>query len=112
MTTRDRTVEEAEIRRPVDACIGAIRAKDVDGLPGPLRDGRPVVRPGAPPLESRGTDVYWRSLEEWFAFRGPIGYEIRDPMVTVADDVAFCHSLNRIKGRGRTERTPMSGCGR
>jgi uncharacterized protein (TIGR02246 family) len=98
MTTRDRAVEEAEIRRLVEACVGAIRAKDADGF---LVHYATDIRSFdlAPPLESRGTDVYRRSLGEWFAsFRGPIGYEIRDLSVTAADDVAFCHSLNRIKG--------------
>jgi uncharacterized protein (TIGR02246 family) len=98
MTTRSGAVEEAEIRQLVEACVAAIRAKDADGL---LVHYATDVRSFdlAPPLESRGTDVYRRSLEEWFAsFRGPIGYEVRDLGVTAADDVAFCHSLNRIKG--------------
>jgi ketosteroid isomerase-like protein len=33
---------------------------------------------------------------------GPIGYEIRDPDITVGDDVAFGHSLNRISGTMNT----------
>jgi uncharacterized protein (TIGR02246 family) len=98
MTPRDRAVAEAEIRRLVEACAGALRAKDVDGL---MSHYAPDVRSFdlAPPLQYRGADVYRKSLEEWFAtFRGPIGYEIRDLSVTAAEDVAFCHSLNRISG--------------
>jgi uncharacterized protein (TIGR02246 family) len=98
MTPRDRAVAEAEVRRLVEACAGALRAKDVDGL---MSHYAPDVRSFdlAPPLQYRGADVYRKSLEEWFAtFRGPIGYEIRDLSVTAAEDVAFCHSLNRISG--------------
>jgi ketosteroid isomerase-like protein len=46
-----------------------------------------------------------KSLEEWFlTFRGPVGYEIRDLSITAADEVAFCHGLNRISG-ARTDGT-------
>ena len=51
-----------------------------------------------PPLLQTG-DAVRRGWEEWFpTFRGPIGYEIRDLSITVGDDVAFSHSLNRISG--------------
>jgi uncharacterized protein (TIGR02246 family) len=98
MTTRSRAVEETEIRQLVEACVEAIRAKDVDEL---LSHYASDVRSFdlAPPLETRGTEVYRKSLAEWFAsFRGPIGYEVRDLTVSAAEDVAFCHSLNRITG--------------
>jgi PhnB protein len=43
--------------------------------------------------------LYRNALEDWFAsFRGPVGYEIRDLCITTGDEVAFCHSLNRISG--------------
>jgi ketosteroid isomerase-like protein len=32
------------------------------------------------------------------SFQGPIGYEIHDLDITTGDDVAFCHSLNRLSG--------------
>ena len=36
-------------------------------------------------------------MRAWFAgFDGPIEYEIRDVSVTAGEDVAFCHSLNRL----------------
>jgi len=35
----------------------------------------------------------------WFqTFQGSIGCEIHDLSITASDDVAFCHSLNRISG--------------
>jgi uncharacterized protein (TIGR02246 family) len=98
MTTPSRTVEETEIRRLVEACSAAIRARDVDGF---VSHYAPDVRlfDLAPPLEYRGAEVLRKSVTEWFAsFRGPIGYEVRDLSITAADDVAFCHSLNRITG--------------
>ena len=40
-----------------------------------------------------------RRAEEWLSsFRGPIGLEIRGLSVTVGDDVAFAHGLNRVSG--------------
>jgi ketosteroid isomerase-like protein len=52
------------------------------------------------PLQYKGADAYRKNQEEWFAtWQGPIGYEIRDSTITVGDDVAFSHSLNRIYGK-------------
>ncbi|MHB8599424.1 MAG: YybH family protein [Ktedonobacteraceae bacterium] len=36
--------------------------------------------------------------EVFFVYQGPIDYEIHDLSITVGDDVAFTHSLNRISG--------------
>ena len=36
--------------------------------------------------------------EVFSSFQGPIGYEIHDLNITVGDDVAFAHSLNRLSG--------------
>jgi ketosteroid isomerase-like protein len=54
----------------------------------------------APPLKYEGDGVLGEQrLEEWFAtWRGPLGYEIRDLCITVGDDVAFSHSLDRMSG--------------
>jgi ketosteroid isomerase-like protein len=49
------------------------------------------------PLRRMGSDAARKRLAEWFAwFRGPIGYELRALSITAGDDVAFCHSLNRV----------------
>jgi ketosteroid isomerase-like protein len=41
-----------------------------------------------------------KNWKAWFpTFRGSIGYEIRDLRIAASDDVAFCHSFNRITGR-------------
>jgi ketosteroid isomerase-like protein len=53
----------------------------------------------APPLQyTRDNPFGKKALEQWFSsFQGPIGYEIRDLNITIGDDVAFCHSLNRMR---------------
>ncbi|HYT58414.1 MAG TPA: nuclear transport factor 2 family protein [Verrucomicrobiae bacterium] len=58
-------------------------------------------------MQYKGVDAYRKSWEEWLpTFRGPVGYEIRDLSITAGDDVAFCHSLNRISGtRANGEKT-------
>jgi hypothetical protein len=33
-------------------------------------------------------------------YERPLGYEIRDLTLTLGDDVAFGHSLNRVSGWG------------
>jgi ketosteroid isomerase-like protein len=90
--------DEAQIRERIDQWAKAIRAKNVDGL---MSHYAPdiLLFDLTPPLQYRGADVYRKSLEEWFStFQGPVGYEIRDLSIMAGDDVAFCHSLNRIGG--------------
>ena len=46
-----------------------------------------------------GLDACRKRAAEWFSsFDGPIGYEIRDLKVSAGEDLAFCHSLNRVSG--------------
>jgi ketosteroid isomerase-like protein len=55
--------------------------------------------PLQPPLRYLGADTLGKLWEEVFSsFQGPIGYELHDLTITVGDDVAFSHSLNRISG--------------
>ena len=52
-----------------------------------------------PPLRHIGADALRKLWEEVFSvYQGPIDYEIHDLTITVGDDVAFTHSLNRISG--------------
>ena len=91
-----RTSAEAEIRALVDDQAKAIRARDVDGS---LSSYAPDVLlfDVVDPLRSTGADAARKRLAEWFAsFQGPIGYELRDLSITAGNDVAFCHSLNRV----------------
>jgi ketosteroid isomerase-like protein len=52
----------------------------------------------APPLQyTRDNPFDKTGLEKWFSsFRGAIDYEKRDFHITAGDEVAFCHSLNRM----------------
>ena len=92
-----RAGNEAQIRERIEGWAKALRAKDVDAVMSYYT--RDVLSFDlAPPLLQKG-DAVRRGWEEWFpTFRGPIGYEIRDLSITVGDDVAFSHSLNRISG--------------
>jgi ketosteroid isomerase-like protein len=100
--------DEAEIRRLVDSWVQALRAKDVDGVMSHYASDI-VAFDLAPPLQYRGTDAYRKNWEAWFpTFRGPIGYEIRELSIAASDDIAFCHSFNRITGtRTDNEKTDV-----
>jgi ketosteroid isomerase-like protein len=52
-----------------------------------------------PPLQHGGGETFmkrWRELFE--AYQNQVDYEVRDLSITVGDDVAFSHSLNRVSG--------------
>lgn len=52
-----------------------------------------------PPLQHEGAQAKWKNWVDVFSvYQRPLGYEIRDLMLTVGDDVAFGHSLNRVSG--------------
>lgn len=94
----DQAIGETQIRQLIDKWTKALRAKDVDGL---MSLYAPDIRlfDLAPPLQYRGADAYRKNWEEWLSsFQGPVGYENRDLSITASDEVAFCHSLNRISG--------------
>ena len=88
--------DEAAIRSVIEGWAAALRAKDAAGV---VRHQGPgfVHFSLAPPLLTNEEDAPW--LDAWFAtWRGPIGYELHEPSVTVGGDVAFSHSLNRMRG--------------
>lgn len=99
MTARDdRAIQEAAVRELMDGWARAIRAKDVNEVMSHYAPDM-VSFDLAPPLQFRGAEVYRKSVAEWFlTFRGPVGYEICDLSIAAHDEVAFCHSLNRISG--------------
>jgi ketosteroid isomerase-like protein len=52
-----------------------------------------------PPLKHVGAEAKKQNWTRGFAaYRRPLGYEIRDLTITLRDEVAFAHSLNRING--------------
>lgn len=97
-TETAKATAKAEVRELVENWLKAVRAKDINGVMSHYAADI-LLFDLAPPLQYRGADAYRKNWEEWFStFRGPIGYEIRDLSITASDDVAFCHSLNRISG--------------
>jgi ketosteroid isomerase-like protein len=100
----DRSSDDAQIRQLIESRLKAVHAKDPSAAMAPCAPDF-LLFDLAPPLQHRGAEVNRKGLEEWFTtFRGPVGYEMRDLSITAGDDVAFCHSLNRITG-ARTDGT-------
>jgi PhnB protein len=97
-TVESRAREQAHIRRRIESWTAALRARDLDGV---LSHYAPDILAFdlAPPLRQR-RDALGKGLAEWFpTFEGPIGYEVCDLVVTVGDDVAFSHGVNRLTGK-------------
>lgn len=91
-------VDEAGIRQRIDTLVQAIRAMDLEGV-------KPIYAPDivsfdmVPPLQHVGAEAKWKNWVDVFTvYQHPLGYEIRDLTLTVGDDVAFGHSLNRVTG--------------
>ncbi|NIH80532.1 YybH family protein [Amycolatopsis viridis] len=89
--------EQDEIRAVIEEQAAAMRAGDADAVV--ARYAPDIVAfTLAPPL-AHGPDELRdpATLRGWFAgFTGPVGYEVRDPRITVRGDLAFCASLNRM----------------
>ena len=65
-----------------------------------------------PPLQHVGAAAKWKNWADVFtAYHRPLGYEIRGLTITVGDDVAFGHSLNRISGTLQNGTTAITGFG-
>ena len=91
------TAEEAAIRETIGNLARTLRIKDIDAL---MTHYAPdtIVFDLRPPLRVASADAYRRNFEAWFAsVDGPINYEIHELLVTVGDDVAFCHSLSHVR---------------
>jgi uncharacterized protein (TIGR02246 family) len=96
MAGDDKTNAEAEIRALFDHQARAISAKDVDGSVASYA-ADVLLFDVVNPLQRIGSDAARKRLAEWFAsFQGPIGYDLRDLAITAGEDVAFCHSMNRV----------------
>jgi ketosteroid isomerase-like protein len=96
--------DEAAIQRLLDDGIRSLRDKNIEGVMS-LYARELVSFDIVPPLRYAGADAYRKRWEETFSsFQGPIDYEIHDLDITVGDDVAFGHSLNRISGTLNTGR--------
>src|SRR5215469_13027945 len=90
--------EEAAIQRLLDEGIRSLRDKNIEGVMA-LYAPEVVSFDIVPPLQYKGAEAFRKRWEEVFSsFSGPIGYELHDLSITVGEDVAFSHSLNRISG--------------
>ena len=96
MSKKIKATDEAKIHRVIDDWADALRNKNADGVISHYASDF-VHFSLAPPLLSSASDA--KGLNAWFdTWQGPIEYEIRDLSVTVGNDVAFSHSLNRLHG--------------
>ena len=94
--------DEAEIKRVIASGVEAVRDKNIEGIMS-LYAQEVVSFDIVPPLRYIGADAFRKVWEEVFSsFQGPISYETYDLNITVGDDVAFTHSLNRIGGTMHT----------
>ena len=98
MVATQRATDEADIRQRIDKLAEAIRAMNLGGV-------MSIYAPDivsfdiVPPLQRVGAEAKRKNRVDVFAmYQYPLGYEIRDLTITVSDDVAFGHSLNRISG--------------
>jgi uncharacterized protein (TIGR02246 family) len=93
------TGDETEIRALIDDLTRALRAKDPARALSHYAPEK-VQFLLAPPLQFAGQNaIDSKSLSEWFSsFQGPLQYDISELSVTAGEDVAFCHSLNRLGG--------------
>jgi len=90
--------DEAAIQGLLDDCIRSLRDKNIEGIMS-IYAQEVVSFDIVPPLRYIGADAFRKVWEEvFFVYQGPIDYEMHDLHITVGDDVAFTHSLNRISG--------------
>jgi ketosteroid isomerase-like protein len=83
----------------LDDWVQALRSRDADAITSRQAPGV-VSFDVVNPLQYVGSDETRRRAEEWLSsFQGSVGLEMRELSVTVGDDVAFAHSLNRVSGR-------------
>jgi uncharacterized protein (TIGR02246 family) len=106
MTTQQRIAsDETQIRQLIEQWVMALHAKDLHTL---LSCYAPDVLAFdiVPPLQYQGVDAYRKSFEAWFALvQGPIDYATRDLRLTVCAELAFGHSLNRVRSTRTTGET-------
>jgi ketosteroid isomerase-like protein len=93
-----RASDEAHIRQRIGKLTEALRAMDLEGV-------MAIYAPDivsfdiVPPLQHVGAEAKKNNWAHAFAsYERPLGYEIRDLTITMGDNVAFGHSLNRING--------------
>jgi ketosteroid isomerase-like protein len=92
-----RAIDEADIRRRIDGLGGALRNADLEAVMS-IYTTDVVSFDIEPPLQHVGADAKRKNWEHVFEVFEHPRYEIRNLTITVGDDVAFGHSLNRLSG--------------
>jgi len=101
----DSSVDAAEVAWLVSKRAAAIRSRDAEYLasryaPAALTFG---VAPPLAAMHGEARRVDW--LRDWLdAFDGRIRYSVRELIVSVGGDLAFCHSLDAFSARQRPGR--------
>jgi ketosteroid isomerase-like protein len=105
VSKKNKATDETQIRKLIDDWAEALRNKNAEAVLSHYAS--PLVHFSlAPPLLSAESSA--EGLNAWSGtWQGPIGYEIRGLSVTVGDDVAFSHSLNRIHGTTNGEKSDL-----
>lgn len=98
-TTSTMSGNDDPIRVIVEERIAALRDRDPDRLAA-VYASQIVMFSLAPPLQDTGPGVagpdYWKPwLDSW---AGPLTLEVTELGIAIGGDIAFCHSLNRMRG--------------
>jgi ketosteroid isomerase-like protein len=93
--------DEGRIRQIVEQKAAAMARQDAAGMVAHY-DPEVVQFSLAPPLRQASADARSAdSTQKWLdGLQGKLSLEVHDLDVTVGDDVAFCHSLNRMVSEG------------
>jgi ketosteroid isomerase-like protein len=97
MMPAQRDEDEAKIRRQIDKLVEGIRAKDLEGLKD-LYTSDIVSFDVQQPLQHVGVNAKSKNWAETFAIFQRVNYEVRHLTLTVGDEVAFGHCINRLSG--------------
>jgi ketosteroid isomerase-like protein len=92
------TPDEVQIRQSIDGFVNAFRAKDIEGV---LSLYAPEILSFdlATQLQYVGIAEYRRPWEETFpSYQEAIDYEVTNLNIRVSGELAFSHSLNRMRG--------------
>jgi uncharacterized protein (TIGR02246 family) len=90
--------DEKVIRQKIDEYVAAIRVKDLEKVMGIFAPNLVSFDLEAP-LRHMGAEAKRKNWTKAFnAYNDPIGYEIQDLTLTIADNLAVGHSLNKISG--------------
>jgi uncharacterized protein (TIGR02246 family) len=90
--------DEAQLRKLIDDWAKAVRAKDIDAI---MSHYAPDILAfdAVSQLQFKGADAYQKHWEACLSFcQGPTVFEVHDLNITLSNDLAFCHFLNRCGG--------------